>query len=494
MTTDPHSRQSIHNTDGTVFANQGGNQNIYMDSVKDHLQNGLMALKGRMYAKAVSEFEEFLSDARKVGAQKMPEAQRDLATGHFCAALAMLDGRPPNDRSPEQIDRVEAHIEQAIDYGDIVVTHQANVLWALVKDDYYTAIGMRPKPPAAADLAASIGQLQSTQLEPLVTHVKRAQGRTFKQLQARAGELGMIAAAEPEQAPVTRDFDPARGDAVRRYFVRTPRHRSAAPGAIALSAAGLCVILAAAAHNAGSLVLLVIAYFAGKWGWQKVKQYRAYLERYAAAEPKPSDAQMDAWLQQDVVALQAKASRQVRLVATTKHEGGDLVYPIQAVVGVPAPSGSMVESLRVRRGDDHRWRANHYDVLILFLTNDLISLYRCALDFHTGEPVYEQITEWHYRDIVGVATDRIPMPASITALFRKVDELFEHDVDGGDHEKYADIPYAQEFTISIVNGQRVNLNTGFGETLGADNEIAWLNNERALTIIKKMVRARHTSA
>ncbi len=494
MTNDPHSRQHVHNSDGgTVFANQGGDQTIYTESVKDHLQNGLMALKGRMYAKAVSEFEEFLSDARKAGAQKLPEAQRDLATGHFCAALAMLDGRPPNDRSPEQIDRVEAHIEQAAGYGDVVVTHQANVLWALVKDDYYTAIGMQPKPPAAADLAASIGQLQPAQLEPLVTHVKRAQGRTFKLLQERAGEFGMVAAAEPEQAPVVRDFDPARGEAVRRYFVRTPRHRSAAPGAIALTVAGLSVILAAAAHNAGSLLLLAITYFAGKWGWQKVQQYRTYLKRYAAAEPKPSDAQMDAWLSGDIAALQAKASRQVRLVATTKHEGGDLVYPIQAVVGVASPSGPIADSLRVRRGDDHRWRANHYDILILFLTNDLISLYRCALDFHTGEPVYEQITEWHYRDIVGVSTDRIAMPASITALFRKVDELFEHDVDG-EYEKYADIPYAQEFTISIVNGQRVNLNTGFGETLGSDNEIAWRNNERALTIIKKMVRARHTSA
>ncbi|HET6706703.1 hypothetical protein [Amycolatopsis sp.] len=494
MTNDPYSRQRVHNSDGgTVYANQGGDQTIYMESVKDHLQNGLMALKGRMYAKAVAEFEEFLSDTRKIGAQKMPEARRDLATGHFCAALAMLDGRPPNDRSPEQIDRVEAHVEQAIGYGDVVVTHQANVLWALVKDDYYTAIGMRPKPPAAGDLAASIGQLQPAQLEPLVTHVRRAQGRTFKLLQARAGELGMVAAAEPEQAPVVREFDPARGDAVRRYFVRTPRHRSPAPGAIALAVTALCVAFAAWAHDVGSLLPLAIAYFAGKWGWQKVRQYRTYLERYAAAEPKPSDAQMDSWLQQDIAALQLKASRQVRLVATTKHEGGDLVYPIQAVVGVPSPAGAIVDSLRVRRGDDHRWRANHYDVLIMFLTNDLISLYRCALDFHTGEPVYEQLTEWHYRDIVGVSTDRIPMPASITALFRKVDELFEHDVDG-ENEKYADIPYAQEFTISIVNGQRVNLNTGFGETLGADNEIAWLDNERALTIIKKMVRARHTSA
>lgn len=492
MTNDPFSSQHVRNGDGTVFANQGGDQTIYLESVKDHLQNGLMALKGRLYAKAVSELEEFLSDARKVGATKLPEAQRDLATGHFSAALAMLDGRPPNDRSPEQIDRIETHIEQAIGYGDPVVTHQANVLWALVKDDYYTAIGMPAKPPAADTLAASVAELQPSQLEPLVTHVKRAQGRTFRAMQARAGELGLAAAPEPEHVPVARQFDPARGEAVKRYFVRTPRHRSPAPGAIALGAAALCVIVAAAAHNAASLLLVVIAYFAVKWGWQKVKQYRAYLERYAAAEPKPTDVQMDAWLQEDIAALEAKASRQVRLVATTKHEGGDLVYPIQAVVGVPSPAGTIVDSLRVRRGDDHRWRANHYDVLILFLTNDLISLYRCALDFHTGEPIYEQITEWHYRDIVGVSTDRVGMPAAITALFRKFDELFEHDVDA-EHEKYADIPYAQKFTISIVNGERVELNTGFGETLGADNEIAWRDNERALTIIKKMVRARHTS-
>ncbi|MGW5745582.1 hypothetical protein [Amycolatopsis sp. NPDC003861] len=493
MTNDPHSRQSIHNTDGTVFANQGGNQTIYMESVKDYLQNGLMALKGRMYAKAVSEFEEFLSDARKVGAQKMPEAQRDLATGHFCAALAMLDGRPPNDRSPEQIDRVEAHIEQAIDYGDIVVTHQANVLWALVKDDYYAANSMPAKPPSADALAASIDELQPTQLEPLVTHVRRAQGRTFRLLQARANEFGMIVLAEPEQVPVVRDFDPARGEAVRRYFVQTPRRQSAAPGAIVLGVAALCVITAASERNAGSLVLLVIAYFAVKWGWRRVKQYCVYLKRYAAAEPKPSDAQMDAWLQEDIAALETKASRLVRLVAKTKHEGGDLVYPIQSVVGMSSPTGSLADSWCARRGDDHKWRASHYDVLILFLTNDLISIYRCEIDFRTGEPIHEEIAEWHYRDIVSVSTKRVTMPAPIVARFRKIDELIDRDGDG-EHEKYADIPYAQEFTISIIDGHQVELNTGLGETLGAENEIAWRRNERALATLKKMIRARHNPA
>ncbi|MFG1642653.1 hypothetical protein ACGFMK_20370 [Amycolatopsis sp. NPDC049252] len=113
---------------------------------------------------------------------------------------------------------------------------------------------------------------------------------------------------------------------------------------------------------------------------------------------------------------------------------------------------------------------------------------RGHIDQHEQVHRHEQITEWHYRDIVGVSTRRIPMSVSITALFREVDELFEHEIDGGEYEKYADVPYAQEFTISSVNGQRGQLNTGFGETLGADSEIAWRNSDRALTVIKTMVR------
>src|SRR3954447_17923898 len=91
---EPSSQYVENNQGGYVFANQGGQQSIHINAMKDHLQNGLMALKGKLYAKAVEEFENALSAAQKAGADQFADARHDLALGHFSAALAMLNGRP----------------------------------------------------------------------------------------------------------------------------------------------------------------------------------------------------------------------------------------------------------------------------------------------------------------------------------------------------------------------------------------------------------------
>ncbi|MTD54897.1 hypothetical protein [Amycolatopsis pithecellobii] len=494
MNDSPHFQQNFGDGhQGNIFASQGGVQNVYLESMKNHFQNGLRALKGEMYAKAVTEFEESLADATKAGADETAEGRHDLASAHFHAALAMLNGRPPGDRVPEQIKRVESHLVQAAKFDDPIVPHQANVLWAVVQDDYYRANGMRVKEPIAGDFPESLYALSQSELQPLVEHLKSAQGAAWEALTRRAVEFGMKPAVSQEDTPVTRVHDPGRAEAVKKYFIPTPRLRTAAPAVTALVGCLAMLGFAAALHNIASVVFVAGIYFAGRWGWRQFTVYQRYRKRLAEAEPKPADEQMDAWLAEDVEILRSQAGDRVRLNPLNEDEGGDLVYPVQAVVGIPAEGATGAKGLRIRRGHDRRWRANHYDVLILFLTNDLISLYRCTLDFHTGEPVYEELTERHYRDIVGVSSNRVPVPQVITDLFKALDSLTAEAGAQPDEQKYADLSFAQTFTMSIVSGERIELNTGFGDTIGSDNQIAWASNSRALNIIKKMVRARHTS-
>src|SRR5262249_27545946 len=118
--------------DGPVYANQG-TQNIYLNQVIDHFHNGLRALKGKLYAKAVQEFEEAVATAAKVDSATVPE----VASAHFHAALALLGGRNPGDRGPEEIERIERHLDQVLGYNDAESAHQARVLWAIVQEDYY---------------------------------------------------------------------------------------------------------------------------------------------------------------------------------------------------------------------------------------------------------------------------------------------------------------------------------------------------------------------
>jgi hypothetical protein len=477
--TGPH--QHMHNNSGsggTVYANQG-TQNIFLDRVKDHFDEGLRALKARLYPKAVQQFEESVTTATQAGLGKDPNVRYQIAAAHFYAALAMLGGRNPGDRGPEDIERIERHLEQALGYPDEVIAHQAKVLWAMVQEDYYEAYGMPATTPDPAVFRQSVDQLAPGDLEPLVTHVSKATGKTWDMLCARAVANGMM--AEPVvTAPVVRTYDPHRPEAVKKYFTPTPEHRSNSGFIAAFVGAGLLILIGIAMQNFGTLLFLGGAGWLAKWGFEESGRYREYLRKFRLAEPKPSDQQIDKWLQEDITEISQRAGGRVRLNTELKANGGDLVYPVQVIVGYPSMPKAVGYRVRARRGKDHKLRANAYDVLIMFLTNNLISTYRCLLDCHTGEVVLDAITEHHYRDIVGVASTSIPMPESLANLLAEIDE------------KHRDVPLAQIFSLSITSGESLSVETGFSRPEdGLTGDIAWGSNARALDVIKKMIRARH---
>jgi hypothetical protein len=471
----------MHNNSGqggTVYANQG-TQNIYLDRVKNHFDEGLRALKARLYPKAVQQFEESVTTAAQAGLGNDPSARDQIASAHFYAALAMLSGRNPGDRGPEDIERIERHLEQALGYSDKVTILQAKVLWALVKEDYYEAYGMPATMPDPAIFRECVDDLAAGDLEPLVTHISRASGKTWEMVCERAAANGLMA-PPVATAPVVRTRDPHRSEAVKKYFTPTPEHRSNSGFITAFAAAGVLILIGIAMQNFGTLLLLAGAGWLVKWGWEESGRYREYLRKFRLAEPKPADHQIDKWLQEDIAEISQRAGGRVRLNTELKANGGDLVYPIQVIVGYPSMPKAVGYRVRARRGTDHKLRANAYDVLIMFLTNNLISTYRCLLDCHTGEVVVDEITEHHYRDIVGVASTSIPMPESLANLLAEIDE------------KHRNVPLAQNFSLSITSGESLSVATGFSRP--DDNltgDIAWGSNARALDVIKKMIRARH---
>jgi hypothetical protein len=477
--TGPH--QHMHNNTGpggAVYANQG-TQNIFLDRVKDHFDNGLRALKARLYPKAVQQFEESVTTATQAGLSNDPNARDQIAAAHFYAALAMLGGRNPGDCSPEDIERIERHLEQVLGYPDEVIGHQAKVLWALVKEDYYESYGMLATTPDPAVFRQSVDHLAAGDLEPLVTHVSRAAGKTWDMVCERAVANGLM--AEPVvTTTVVRTRDPDRPAAVKRYFTPTPEHRGNSRFIAAFAGTGLLVVIGIAMQNFGTLLFLGGAVWLVKWGFEESGRYREYLRKFDLAEPKPEDQQIDKWLQEDITEISQRAGERVRLNTELKANGGDLVYPVQVIVGMPSILKAARYHVRARRGKDHKLRTNAYDVLIMFLTNNLISTYRCLLDCHDGDVVYDEITEHHYRDIVGVASTSVPMPEPLANLLAEIDE------------KHRNIPLAQTFSLSITSGESLSVATGFSrpdDELTGD--IAWGSNARALDVIKKMIRARH---
>jgi hypothetical protein len=476
----PHHTQYNSNSGGPVYASQGI-QNIYLNEVIDHYDKGERALKGKLYPNAVAEFEEAVTTASRAGLDSEPAAHEQIAQAHFRAALALLGGRNPGDRGPEEIQRIERHLDQVLGYAHAATTHQAKVLWAIVNEDYYAAYSMSPAKADTADFGASVASLAPADVKPLVTHVSRATGATWKALCDLAVGYGLMA-VPVTQAAVQRVRDPHRPEAVKKYFTPTPGHRSNAGFAAAFAGAGLLILIGIAMQNFGTLLFVGGGGWLAKWGFEEYGRYREYLRKFRAAEPKPSDQQLDMWLRDDIARISRQAGERVRLNAEIAARGGDLVYPIQVIVGYPSGSQAVGYRVRVRRGGDHRLRANAYDVLVMFLTNNLISTYRCLLDNHTGDVVYVEITEHHYRDIVGVSSQSIPMPDILAKMLAEIDE------------KHKNVPLAQTFRLSITSGESLSVATGFSRPEdGLTGDIAWGDNSRALDVIRKMIRVRHTA-
>lgn len=152
--------------------------------------------------------------------------------------------------------------------------------------------------------------------------------------------------------------------------------------------------------------------------------------------------------------------------------------PPQIVVGIPLVED--VPGLRVRRGADGQLRANHYTVMFLFLTDQLVSTYECLLQFGTGNIMYDRTHEHHYRDIVGVSSFSKPLSRESSK------EFADAGIDGG-------ISLMHVFSLSITNGAERMVNTGFGgPEARADGKVAWHGNERVQSVVQRMIRSRHS--
>jgi hypothetical protein len=489
---DRSSANEQRNSGHTVFAAQG-TQNIYMQ-LEHYFDDGMAALKNRMYPQVVEKFENFLSTANSEpsvqprwpggtpGAASDPgEIQVRVAQAHAYAGLGLLGRLKPSYHAVEVIRRVEKHLVDARSKGTgHPVAAFADVMLAIVKDDFYIARAMRAGDPQPSELRRALPYLDRADLGTLIEHMAPVGGETWKALTRQATEAGFVVPesfAEEKQ----RFIAPDRREKVIKYFTMTPDPVSPAKHIAAVSVAVLLVVSAIASQSFWGLFLVVGAGWLVKkaFGWLKV--YRAYLKEYAKAEPKPSDQEMDDWLSQDIEFLTRRGARKLNLDPREEREGGSLLVEKQVVVGVPARSETRTGwPPAVRWGRDGQARADHYNVLILFLTARMISVYRCVLEFTTGNLRLEETCEYSYANIVGVSSASIPANGPIEELARIISE------------KETAISLIHQFRLSINGGESLQVTTGFsGRFENFDGMRVWRGNEHALGIIQAQVRSYH---
>lgn len=484
-------QQNVNNGRGSMTVNN------LVQQMRDLFAGGELALKQGEYAKVVERFRDYLSTAEQAGNTASGTgarvADREVANGeklaraHVYLALGLLNGSRPSYHSSEVILEVERHLAQAREQGlGTPAVPLAEVPLAIVKEDFYYERGIQTSPPAR-DPKTSLAEVEPDDLKILAKHLSRAEGGTWREMATVAASRGYTAPVVAEEEG-QRVIAPDRRTKVTKYFTKTPDKVDPLWHSLLFGGAGLLVLVGIISQNVILAILLVAAAaWVGKKGYNQYKRYQTFRKKWDAAEPKPHHSELDRWLDEDTADITRRGARRLQVRLDKELSQSDLITPPILVVGVPNASDTRNGKLAVRVDpDDHDVRADHYNVLVLFLTRQVVSAYRCILEFTTGELLQEETYQYHWGNIVGVSSISIPASRSL--------EEFANLVLIGEGQKKQNISSVHQFTISIVNGEKLPVTTRFGGQSfeGSDGKVHWKGNDHALSIIQSEVRARNT--
>lgn len=265
-----------------------------------------------------------------------------------------------------------------------------------------------------------------------------------------------------------------RETAVQKYFIKTPDEPKYSDTTfLAIVTIGGILSAVFAMFDFGDLWGLFCigapaVFFAGsawltKSGENSTKR-KNYDEAYAKAEPKPSDQQMDTWHHGDLERIRKQSLAKLDLVPEQVIRNPN--DPIMVV----GPS----EGARLAVGQDGILRFSGHDIVIVYLTDYHLAAYSCTVNMATGLETKESTQEYHYKDVVSVATQ-----ADNSRLFKVV-------VDGQD-KPLADY---QKFALSVASGERIEVVIAFPQfgDIIKNARLAPTGAENAVKVIRAMLR------
>lgn len=265
-----------------------------------------------------------------------------------------------------------------------------------------------------------------------------------------------------------------RDVAIPKYFRKSPEPpnlgSAKAQIVIGVLLAGLAVLgsLIGLADDSGVLCCTVPVLVAGGMlafkGWSSQSSLQSKYDRaYELAEPKPSDAQMDEWLAHDLNKIVSGAMEKLGMVP-------EQVLNVDDPLVVRGP----LSKARFALGKDDIIRFSAYEIVVIYLTNYHLGAYTCHLDFETGQIKSEQTQEYHYTDVVSVATLTDNSDFSVTTMDGKEHPLASH----------------QQFTLSVASGERIKVAVAFPQIsqILETGRLAPSGAEKAISTLRTMLR------
>ncbi|RLK24168.1 hypothetical protein DER29_2065 [Micromonospora sp. M71_S20] len=381
------------------------------DGPEELMSYGRRAVAERLYKRAAEYFTEAI-------AKGAPGSDP-----HYYLALALLGGRRPSrmGREAQQVmARVEEHLGRALQV-DPAAAH-VRALWVAVKRDHYAD---RHDPgPSVADLEAGAGDIDPVHAAEIAPFLGNRENRLWK------ATVAVAQAGIEERKPN-----------VRKYFVRTPvppvtggPQAMMVAGGIGLAVA--LILMIASLSESGYLCLAVLVGAGGIVLLVKgFSQYNALTSKYerdlAAAEPKPSDEQMDMWLHFDKFGVLDHALRHL------DRELDDLICEPQLVIGPASPTEQAV-------GKDGIRRFSRYKFVILLLGQTRISVFSCEWDFVKCIVSNADAFDFRYKDITGLRTRQLHEAPQGGRL-----------VITDDHGKEMEVRFAKVFEMIIAGTDRI---------------------------------------
>jgi len=194
------------------------------------------------------------------------------------------------------------------------------------------------------------------------------------------------------------------------------------------------------------------------------KKRTDYEKAYKETEPKPSDEQIDQWRQNDLNKIRTESMSKLDLVP--EQVMGDANDPIMVV----GPSAGALATM----GKDNIIRFSRHDVVIVYLTDYHLAAYSCTIDLSDGLQVHESTQEYHYTDVVSVATQ-----TDNSRVFKVV-------VNGQDKP----LANYQKFALSVASGERIEVAISFPQIddVIKNARLAPTGAENAVKIIRARLR------
>lgn len=280
----------------------------------------------------------------------------------------------------------------------------------------------------------------------------------------------------------------ARSEAVQKYFTPTPTPEPIRPsftGDITLITIGLFLFMVGIiwlssttkslksvdsemAILASGFALGFIFLMLGWLGWSYKKsaydgKKSVYDSAFAKAEPKPSDSQMEAWLNEDKSRIINDGMRKLGLIPE------QILNPNPIVIIGPLEGAKIAEGKT-----DGFVMFSGYRVVVVYLTNFHLGAYTCHLNFYDGSITNEETQEYHYIDIVSVATLTVNS------------EFIVETTDGKKHP----IATQQQFSLSVASSESIRVTVAFPQIPGIikTGRLLPSESEKAIGIIRAMLR------